>query len=122
MTAAAGASPLLEIRSLVRHYPVKRGLLQRTHAWVHAVDGVSLSILPGQTFGLVGESGCGKTTTARQVLLVEQPPAESIYFQGQDISRLSGGARKRYHRTVQAVFQDPYSSLSPRMRVRDILI
>jgi oligopeptide/dipeptide ABC transporter ATP-binding protein len=115
-------TPLLDVRNLVRHYPVKSGLLQRTHAWIHAVDGVSLSLAQGSTFGLVGESGCGKTTTARQVLLIEQPPAGSVYFEGQDVAQLRGSDLKRYHRSVQAVLQDPYSSLNPRMHVRDILL
>jgi len=112
---------LLEVKNLVRHYPVKRGLLKRTAALVHAIDGVSFVIPEGTTFGLVGESGCGKTTLSRLVLRVEPPPEGTILFQGTDIAGLRGKALHQYRRSVQAVFQDPYSSLSPRMRIRDIL-
>jgi peptide/nickel transport system ATP-binding protein/oligopeptide transport system ATP-binding protein len=114
--------PLLEVTNLVRHYPVRSGILQRTTAWVHAVDDISFSLEQGKTFGLVGESGCGKTTTARQVLLVERPPEGAIQINGRDIAKLKGGELRRHRREVQAVFQDPYSSLNPRMRVRDILL
>ena len=120
-SAEASNGALLDVRNLVRHYPVKGGLLQRTRAWVHAIDGISFAIPLGQTFGLVGESGCGKTTTARQILLVEPPPPNQIFFDGQDISTLRGSALRRYRQSVQAVFQDPFASLSPRMRVRDII-
>ena len=113
---------LLEIRGLVRYYPVRSGLLHRTRAWVHAVDGISFSVNAGETFGLVGESGCGKTTTVRQVLQVEHPPEGQIFFEGKDVAKLRRGDLHRYRRAVQGVFQDPYSSLNPRMRVRDILM
>jgi oligopeptide/dipeptide ABC transporter ATP-binding protein len=88
---------------------------------VHAVDGVSFEIGEGETFGLVGESGCGKTSTARQVLLVERPEPGMVTFAGTDLALLRRGDLRRHRRSVQAVFQDPYSSLNPRMRVRDIL-
>jgi len=116
------AAPLLQVTNLVRHYPVRAGILQRTRAFVHAVDDISFTLEHGKTFGLVGESGCGKTTTARQVLLAERPPEGSIRFAGNDIAKLRGSDLRRHRRDVQAVFQDPYSSLNPRMRVRDILI
>lgn len=115
-------STLLDVRNLVRHYPVTGGLLQRTRGYVHAVDNITFQIDEGATFGLVGESGCGKSTTARQVLLAERPPDGAIFFRGADIARLRGSQLKEYRRNVGAVFQDPYSSLNPRMRVRDIVL
>jgi oligopeptide transport system ATP-binding protein len=116
------AAPLLEVQGLQKYFPVKRGLLlQRTAAWVKAVDGVDFAIYPGETLGLIGESGCGKTTTARLILLQEKPTGGTIKFEGRDISGLTGKELLDYRRAVQVVFQDPYSSLSPRMRVGDII-
>lgn len=115
------AAPLLEVTGLVKHFQPPRQLFAATPSVVHAVDGVSFAIEEGTCFSIVGESGCGKTTTARLTLLLEEPTAGSIRFQGEDVSRLSGAGRRRYRRSVQAVFQDPYSSLSPRMRIRDIV-
>jgi oligopeptide/dipeptide ABC transporter ATP-binding protein len=116
------AAPLLEVRNLQKYFPVKRGLLlQRTAAWVKAVDGVDFAIYPGETLGLIGESGCGKTTTARLILLQEKPTGGTIKFDGRDICSLTGKELLDYRRAVQVVFQDPYSSLSPRMRVGDIV-
>src|ERR671930_784770 len=116
------AAPLLEVQNLQKYFPVKRGLLlQRTAAWVKAVDGVDFTIYPGETLGLIGESGCGKTTTARLILLQEKPTGGTIKFDGRDICRLTGKELLDYRRAVQVVFQDPYSSLSPRMRVGDIV-
>jgi oligopeptide/dipeptide ABC transporter ATP-binding protein len=114
--------PLLEVQGLKKYFPVKKGLLlQRTAAWVKAVDGVDFAIYPGETLGLIGESGCGKTTTARLILLQERPTGGTIKFEGRDIASLTGKALLDYRRAVQVVFQDPYSSLSPRMRVGDII-
>jgi oligopeptide/dipeptide ABC transporter ATP-binding protein len=115
------STPLLEVRDLVKHYPLAGGPFGGGNAVVHAVDGVSFSLDAGTTMAVVGESGSGKTTTARLILLLERPTSGSILFAGQDISSAKGEVLREYKRSVQAVFQDPYSSLSPRMRVRDIV-
>ncbi len=116
------AAPLLEVQGLQKYFPVHMGLfLRRQIAWVKAVDGVDFAIAPGETLGLIGESGCGKTTTSKLILLQEQPTAGTIRFDGEDIFTLQGQGLLRYRREVQVVFQDPYSSLSPRMRVGDII-
>jgi len=115
------APPLLEVRGLKKHFPVRRGLLGRTGACVKAVDGVDFVIHEGETLGLIGESGCGKTTTSRLILRQETPTAGTILFEGRDVTGLQGAELLAYRRQVQVVFQDPFSSLSPRMRVRDIV-
>jgi peptide/nickel transport system ATP-binding protein len=115
------AEPVLEVRGLKKHFPVRHGLLGRGKTWVRAVDGVDFAIQPGETLGLIGESGCGKTTTSKLILLQETPTAGSIAFEGRDISGLRGSELMAYRRAVQVVFQDPFSSLSPRMRVEDII-
>jgi oligopeptide/dipeptide ABC transporter ATP-binding protein len=113
---------LLEIRDLKKHFPVTQGLIfQETVGLVKAVDGVSYTVRAGETVGLVGESGCGKTTTMKMILMLEKPTNGAIIFRGQDIQSLGGKHLKAYRRGVQAVFQDPYSSLNPRMRVGDII-
>jgi oligopeptide/dipeptide ABC transporter ATP-binding protein len=113
---------LLEIRDLKKHFPVMRGLIfQETVGLVKAVDGVSYTINAGETVGLVGESGCGKTTTSKVVLLLEKPTSGSILFKGRDISTLTKPELRTYRRGVQAVFQDPYSSLNPRIRIGDTI-
>ena len=114
-------TPLLEVRSLVKHFPVKRGLFGVSRGVVQAVDKVSFAIEPGKTLGLVGESGCGKTTTGKLILRLEQPTGGVIRFDGKDIQHLNGADLKAYRRSVQAVFQDPYASLNPRMRVGAII-
>ncbi len=115
-------APVLEVQSLQKYFPVNTGgLLQRRTAWVKAVEAMDFVIMPGETLGLIGELGCGKTTTAKLILLQERPTAGSIRFEGANILELRGDALMRYRRAVQVVFQDPYSSLSPRMRVRDII-
>jgi peptide/nickel transport system ATP-binding protein/oligopeptide transport system ATP-binding protein len=118
-TVAAPGTPLVEVRSLVKHFPVRGGILQRTIAQVQAVDGVDLEIRRGETLGLVGESGCGKTTVGRLILRLIDPTSGSIRFDGQDIGRLRGSALKPYRRRMQIIFQDPYASLDPRLPVAD---
>ncbi len=116
------ARPLLEARDLKKYFGVKQGLfLNRKPAWVKAVDGVDFAVNLGETLGIIGESGCGKTTTAKIILLQEVPTAGTVMFDGQDIFSLESKALMDYRRSVQVVFQDPYSSLSPRMRVGDII-
>jgi oligopeptide/dipeptide ABC transporter ATP-binding protein len=113
---------LLEGRGITKHYPVTRGLLQRTVGWVKAVDGVSFTVEEGKTLSLVGESGAGKTTTAKSVLLLEKPTAGTILFRGRDLSGLTKSQLKTWYRpAVQAVQQNPWSSMNPRMRVHDIV-
>lgn len=120
---AAGSSPVLEVKDLVKHFPGGRGGLglKAVTQWVRAVDGVSFDISPGETLGLVGESGCGKSTIAKLLLRLEDPTAGQIVFGGQDVTALKGKELLAYRRAVQAVFQDPFASLSPRMRVKDII-
>ena len=105
-----------------KHYPVTSGLIwQKTTGLVKAVDGISFSIPPGQTYGLVGESGCGKTTTSRIILMVEPPTEGEVFYQGRPMNRFSNAERREFRASVQAVFQDPWSSLNPRMKVKDIV-
>jgi len=112
---------LLEVRDLKKHFPVGHSLLGRPQGWVKAVDGISFTIKSGQTLGLVGESGCGKTTTSKLILAAEEPTAGAIEFEGRNIAELDGQRLMDYRRKVQVVFQDPYTSLSPRMRVGEII-
>jgi oligopeptide/dipeptide ABC transporter ATP-binding protein len=116
------SAPLLELEGLRKYFAVSTGpLLRRKVGWVKAVDGVDFAVWPGETLGVIGESGCGKTTTSKLILLQETPTAGTIRFGGEDISGLQNQELMRYRREVQVVFQDPYSSLSPRMRVGDIV-
>src|SRR5882762_2262058 len=115
------SSPVLEVRGLKKHFPARRRLLGGVTRWVKAVDGVDFAVHAGETLGLIGESGCGKTTTSKLILLQETPTAGTIAFEGRDIAGLAGAELMSYRRAVQVVFQDPFSSLSPRMRVGDII-
>jgi oligopeptide/dipeptide ABC transporter ATP-binding protein len=115
------AEVLLEVRDLVKHYPVARGLFGGWRGAVRAVDGVSFSIRRGETLGLVGESGCGKTTTGRCVLQLEKPTGGSVRFGGQELVGLAPRALRPVRRQMQVIFQDPYSSLNPRMTVGQIV-
>ena len=107
--------PLISVNNLVKHFPIKAGLLRRTVGWVKAVDDVSFEIYEGETFGLVGESGCGKTTLGRTMLQLIQPTSGEVIFQGKDVFSLQGRALKAARRDMQIIFQDPFASLNPRM-------
>jgi oligopeptide transport system ATP-binding protein len=113
--------PLLEVSDLVKHYPVRSGLLRRRIGTVHAVDGVSFSLGIGQTLGLVGESGCGKSTVARSVLRLVEPTSGRIHIDGTDITHLKKSELRPIRRSMQIVFQDPFASLNPRMTAGDIV-
>ena len=112
----------MRLEGVKKHYPVTSGLvLQRSIGTVKAVDGISFAIAPGETYSLVGESGCGKTTTSRMVLLVEPTTEGSVYFEGKPMAEVSRQERQLFRASVQAVFQDPWSSLNPRMKVESII-
>ena len=115
------ARPLLEVTDLVKHYAVRGGILRRQVGTVHAVDGVSFSLQPGETLGLVGESGCGKSTVARTVLRLVEPTSGAIKINGEDIAQISKAELRPYRREMQIVFQDPFASLNPRMTAGDIV-
>ena len=112
-----GEKDLVVIKNLVKYFPVHGGLLQRVVAWVQAVDGVSFTVKEGETLGLVGESGCGKTTVGRAMLRLVEPTSGEIHFDGQDVLKLSGKELKSMRRNMQIIFQDPYASLDPRLPV-----
>src|SRR6267378_858850 len=114
--------PLLEVKGLQMHFPVTEGIvINRRVGEVKAVDGIDFWVRRGETLGLVGESGCGKTTTGRCILRLERPTAGQILFDGEDVSRMDRKGLVAFRRRVQVIFQDPYSSLNPRMKVGDII-
>ena len=117
--AIPGERPLVEVKDLVKHFPVRGGILQRTVGYVQAVDGVSFEIRRGETLGLVGESGCGKTTVGRLLLRLIEPTSGTITFDGSELTAIKGAALKPYRRRIQIIFQDPYSSLDPRTPIGD---
>jgi oligopeptide transport system ATP-binding protein len=112
---------LLRVKDLKKYFPIRKGFLGRTVGCVHAVDGVSFTIKPGETLGLVGESGCGKSTVGRCLIRLYQPTAGRIEFEGRDVTSMAGRELTELRTKVQMIFQDPYSSLNPRLRVRDII-
>jgi oligopeptide/dipeptide ABC transporter ATP-binding protein len=114
-------SPLLDVENLKKHYPIRRGLLRRPTGFVHAVDGVSFTINEGETLGLVGESGCGKSTVGRCVIRLIEPTGGTVRLTGTDITHLPRKALRPWRRQMQIVFQDPFSSLNPRMTAGDIV-
>jgi oligopeptide transport system ATP-binding protein len=119
---SAPSEALLEIRDLTKHFPLTQGIVfKRTIGHVRAVDGVDLTMHRGETVGLVGESGCGKSTVSKLLVALEKPTSGSILYKGRDVTRMTGRALKAYRREVQIIFQDPYASLNPRMTVGDIV-
>jgi oligopeptide/dipeptide ABC transporter ATP-binding protein len=120
-TSGVNATPVLEVENLMKHFPLSRGIFSRDRRVVRAVDGVSWRIAPKSSLGLVGESGCGKTTTARLILKLEDPTSGAIRFLGRELVSLDPDAVRAYRKAVQAVFQDPYASLNPRMRIDEII-
>jgi oligopeptide transport system ATP-binding protein len=122
MAPSRADEPVLEVRGLVKHFPLTKGILfKKQIGAVRAVDGIDLKLYKGETLGIVGESGCGKSTTARLLMRLDEPTAGQIFFHGEDIAKLSGKAFKAVRRNIQIVLQDPYSSLNPRMTVGDIV-
>ncbi|MGW3034546.1 ABC transporter ATP-binding protein [Streptomyces sp. NPDC001178] len=116
------AEPILQVRGLFKHYPLTQGILFKKQAGaVKAVDGVDFELARGETLGIVGESGCGKSTVAKMLVNLEKPTAGEIRYKGEDIAKLSGKALRAVRRNIQMVFQDPYTSLNPRMTVGDII-
>src|SRR3989475_5796425 len=115
------ADPLLRVKNLKKYFPIRGGLLSREVARVHAVDDVSFDVMPGETLGLVGESGCGKSTTGRLVLRLIDPTSGDVTFDGHNLMTMRPGDLRRLRRKMQIVFQDPFSSLNPRMTVGAIV-
>src|SRR5437764_1211901 len=121
MRMTGAAPPVLEVKNLHKHFPVRRGFFGLRTGTVHAVDGISFRVRAGETLGLVGESGCGKSTTGKMILKLIEPTAGEIYLNRERIDTLSRAAMRPRRRELQVVFQDPYASLNPRLRARDIV-
>src|SRR5215208_5127427 len=121
-TAQGDGQPLLDVKNLKMHFPLTQGIIfQRKVGAVQAVDGVSFAVKRGETLGLVGESGCGKSTTGRAILQLHKPTDGEVIFKGKDLTKLNGGDMRRMRRHLQMIFQDPYASLNPRMTVGNIV-
>jgi len=112
---------LLEVKNLVKYFPIKKGVFRRTIGWVKAVDDVSFEVYEGETVGLVGESGCGKTTTALTILRLEEPTKGQVIFDNKNITKLKKSEMRKERKDMQIIFQDPYSSLNPRIKIKDII-
>jgi oligopeptide transport system ATP-binding protein len=121
MTVKEAPKPLLEVRNLKKYYPIKKGIVSRTVGHVKAVDGVNFTVSPGETLGLVGESGCGKSTTGRAIVRLEDLTEGEVVFDGKQLSSLSKGDMRKLRTDLQIIFQDPYSSLNPRKRIGDLI-
>ncbi|MED1724867.1 dipeptide ABC transporter ATP-binding protein [Brevibacillus parabrevis] len=115
-------TPLLEVKGLQQHFPIKGGFLKRTVGHVKAVDGIDLTVYPGETLGIVGESGCGKSTTGRTILRLLEPTAGEVWFDGKDLAKLPKEEMRLMRKDLQMIFQDPYASLNPRMTIKQILL
>lgn len=114
--------PLLEVKGLKQHFPINGGFLKKTAGYVKAVDGIDLQVFPGETLGIVGESGCGKSTTGRSIMRLLEPSSGEVWFDGKDLAKLPKEEMRKMRKDLQMIFQDPYASLNPRMTIKQILM